>query len=127
MRDLNHWTGTGRMVADAEMTYTATGQALTKFSVCVNKSRKVNDVWTDFPSFFDVSCWGKLAELAAWLKKGERIMLEGRPEQQRWETKEGKKRSAVMFTAEHIEKLGFIEKGTSVQSPTDEQPTDSPY
>jgi single-strand DNA-binding protein len=71
----------------------------------------VNRTWTDrqsqekreSTSFFDVVCWGTLAENAATsLSRGTRVVVTGRLDQRSWETQEGDKRSKVEITAEEI-------------------------
>jgi single-strand DNA-binding protein len=54
-------------------------------------------------SFFNVSCWGQLAEsVCESLHKGDRVVVAGRLEQRRWETPEGDKRSTVDVIADDV-------------------------
>ena len=54
-------------------------------------------------SFFDVVCWGTLAENAATsLARGTRVVVTGRLDQRSWESQEGDRRSKVEITAEEI-------------------------
>ena len=47
MTDLNKFTATGRITANAELKYTQSGTACTTFSIAVNKSYKKDDTWED--------------------------------------------------------------------------------
>src|SRR5690606_7170149 len=47
--------------------------------------------------WFELTFWGKTAELAAQhLTKGRQVGITGRLQQERWETQEGEKRSRVV-------------------------------
>ena len=69
----------GNVGKDPEMRYTPSGQAVTNFSVAVNKQftnsggEKVKrTVW------YRVSAWGKTAEICnEYLKKGSKVLIEG--------------------------------------------------
>ena len=47
MADINHVVLVGRLTRDAELKYTANGQAVCKFSIAVNRRRKNGDQWED--------------------------------------------------------------------------------
>ena len=58
-------------------------------------------------SFFDIVLWGKQAEVfAQYMVKGRPVLVEGRLKQERWENKEGEKRSKVRVVAERFVFLG---------------------
>jgi len=87
----------GRLGADPQLRYTQNGTAVTTFSLAVPRERNREE--TDW---FDVTCWGKLAELAAQhLTKGRQVGITGRLQQERWE-KDGEKRSKVVVVVEEI-------------------------
>jgi len=62
MADLNHTVLIGRLTRDAELKYTANRQAVSKFSIAVNRRKKNGDQWEDEANFFDIVLWGKQAE-----------------------------------------------------------------
>lgn len=102
MSDLNV---VGNLTREPELRFTPSGQATCNFGIAVNR------VWTDRQtnerkeavSFFDVTCWGSLAENAATsLSRGSRVVVTGRLDQRSWETQEGEKRSKVEITADEI-------------------------
>jgi single-strand DNA-binding protein len=101
----NTVTIVGNMTRDPELRFTPSGQATATFGVAVNR------VWTDrqsqerkeATSFFDIVCWGQLAENAAQsLSRGTRVIVSGRLDQRSWENQEGEKRSKIEITADEV-------------------------
>ncbi|MHB8465915.1 MAG: single-stranded DNA-binding protein, partial [Acidimicrobiales bacterium] len=90
---------------DPELRYTPSNQSVTTFGVAVNRrwQNRQTQEWDESTSFFDVVCWGTLAENAAdSLGKGTRIIVSGRLEQRSWETQDGEKRSKIEVVADEI-------------------------
>lgn len=101
----NTITVVGNLTREPELRFLSSGQATTTVGVAVNR------VWTDRQSnerkeqtsFFDVVCWGSLAEnVASSLTRGSRVVVTGRLDQRTWETPEGDKRSKVEITADEV-------------------------
>jgi single-strand DNA-binding protein len=106
MADLNHVTLIGRLTRDAELRYTASGQAVCKFSIAVNRRRKNGDQWEDEANFFDIVLWGRQGEsLNQYLVKGKMIGIEGELRQDRWQ-QDGQNRSMVEIVANNLQLLG---------------------
>ncbi|MDR3173632.1 MAG: single-stranded DNA-binding protein [Treponema sp.] len=106
MADLNHVTLIGRLTRDAELRYTASGQAVCKFSIAVNRRRKNGDQWEDEANFFDIVLWGRQGEsLNQYLVKGKMIGIEGELRQDRWQ-QDGQNRSKVEIVANNLQLLG---------------------
>ena len=106
MADLNHVVLIGRLTRDAELKYTAGGQAVSKFSVAVNRRKKVGDQWEDEANFFDIVLWGKQGEsLQNYLLKGKMVGIDGELRQDRWQ-QDGQNRSKVEIVASYIQLLG---------------------
>lgn len=96
MNDINNITLTGRLTADAALSYTTSGTACGKFSLAVSRSVKSNDGWRDETDFFDCQLWGKQAEsLYTYLRKGQKIAISGDLRQNRWE-QDGQKKSRIV-------------------------------
>jgi single-strand DNA-binding protein len=98
-------TVVGNVTRQPELKFTTTGKAQTRFSVAVNRNwkNKTTGEWEERVSFFDVSCWGELAEnVANSLNQGNRTIITGRLEQRSWETPEGDKRSTVEIIADEV-------------------------
>ena len=106
MADINHVVLVGRLTRDAELKYTAGGQAVCKFSVAVNRRRKQGDQWVDEPNFFDIVLWGRQGEtLNQYLVKGKQVGVDGELRQDRWE-QDGQNRSRVEIVANNLQLLG---------------------
>ena len=106
MADINHVVLVGRLTRDAELKYTAGGQAVCKFSVAVNRRRKSGDQWEDEANYFDVVVWGRQGEsLNQYLVKGKLVGVDGELRQDRWQ-QEGQNRSKVEIVANNIQLLG---------------------
>ncbi|MDR1429561.1 MAG: single-stranded DNA-binding protein [Spirochaetaceae bacterium] len=102
MADINRALLSGRLTRDAELKYTAGGQAVCKFSIAVNRRRKNGDQWVDEPNFFDVVLWGRQGEaLNQYLIKGKTVTVDGELRQDRWE-QDGQNRSKIEVVANTI-------------------------
>jgi single-strand DNA-binding protein len=101
----NTITVTGNVTRDPEMRFTAGNQAVTTFGLAVNRrwQNRQSQEWEESTSFFDVVCWGTLAEnVADSLSKGTRVLVNGRLEQRSWETQDGEKRSKIAVVADEV-------------------------
>jgi single-strand DNA-binding protein len=105
MSNGNHVNIIGNLTRDPELRFTPTGQATAGFGLAVNRrwQNRQTQEWEEATSFFDVVCWGQLAENAAQsLSKGSRVIVSGRLDQRSWETAERERRSKVEITADEI-------------------------
>ena len=61
----------------------------------------------------DVTCWGRLGEIAAqYLSKGRPVFIEGRLQMDSWEDKQsGQKRSRIRIIAENMQLLSGGREG----------------
>ncbi len=106
MADINHVVLVGRLTRNAELKYTNSGAAVSKFSIAINQRRKKDDQWVDESHFFDIVFWGKAAEAVnQYLVKGKQVGIEGQLRQDRWE-QEGQSRSRVEIVATNVMLLG---------------------
>jgi single-strand DNA-binding protein len=106
MTDINRVIVIGRLTRDCETKFTQSGQAVCKFSIAVNRKRKVGDQWEDEANFFDAVLWGRQAEsLNQYLVKGKQVAIDGELRQDRWE-QDGQKRSRIEIVVGSIELLG---------------------
>lgn len=105
MADVNHVILIGRLTRNAELKYTAGGQAVCKFSLAVNRRKKSGDQWIEEASFFDVVLWGRSGEAVnQYLLKGKQIAVSGSLVQERWE-KDGQQHSSVLIVSDSIQLL----------------------
>lgn len=86
----------GNMTGPVDVRYTKSGKAVGTVSVAVKRKR--GDV--EETDFHRVTLWQELAENAAQLVKGTRVIVVGRLSSRPWETDEGEKRTAWEITAD---------------------------
>ena len=95
----------GNVTRDPELRFTPSGQAVANFGVAVNRrwQNRQTQEWEEAVSFFDITCWGQLAEnVAESVQKGTRVVVDGRLDQRSWETQDGDKRSKVEIVADEV-------------------------
>jgi len=97
----------GNLGRDPEMRYTPNGQAVTQFTVAVNRNYKdANGEWKEETEWFRVVAWAALAERTAeYLRKGHKVYVEGRLQTRSWEDKDGQKRYTTELVANTITSL----------------------
>lgn len=94
---------------------------VTKFSLATSEKynnkagEKVEDT-----TWHNIEIWGKLAEIAdQYVKKGDKIMVEGKLKIEQYEDKDGVKKSTAKIRVESMEMLGA--KADQAQTPKQEQ------
>jgi len=93
----------GNVTRDPELRYTPNGASVTNFSVAWNRRYERNGEQVEEVSYFDVTCWGSLADnVAASIGKGHRVVVSGQLEQRSWDTPDGQKRSKVEIKADDV-------------------------
>jgi len=99
----------GNLSKDIEVKYTPSGTAVAKFSLAVN--RNYTDSTTKEKKqevmFIDVTVFGRAGETAnQYLKKGSKVLIEGRLVLNQWTDQSGQKRSKHEVICEKMEFLG---------------------
>ncbi|MBI2776742.1 MAG: single-stranded DNA-binding protein [Chloroflexi bacterium] len=111
----------GNLGRDPELRYTPNGRPVTEFSVAVNQSTKNQQTneWVEATDWFRVSVWGDRAERSAeQLRKGSRVLVDGRFRTREYETKDGRKGLSLEITAEAVVPLDRREQdGTFAGAP----------
>lgn len=121
--DYDKTTVIGKAGRDAEMRYMPNGEAVTKFSVAVDRSYKPKDgemvkrtIW------YSVQVFGKFAETCANIKKGDKVLVEGELQAdwtngapRIWKSAEGESKCSFELTAQTVRFLS--------PKKTSEQPT----
>ncbi len=67
----------GNIGKEPEQRYTPSGQAVTQFSLAVSRQWKQDGEDKKETIWVSVTCWQKLAELAAKLPKGAQVLVKG--------------------------------------------------
>ena len=100
----------GRMVRNPELINKDGGLSLCKGSIAYSKKVKNNET----VSYFDFVCFDKTAELVSkYYDKGDLIVVEsGELKQNRWEDKNGNKRSKIEII---INKVFFLPKNNAAE------------
>ena len=113
----------GNLTRDPETRTTPSGQTVTNFGVATNL------IWTDAngekqkkAEFHNVVAWRKLGEICAqYLKKGNKVYIEGRLQTRDWEGQDGVKRYRTEIIAENMIMLDTKGSGGS-SSPSETPP-----
>ncbi len=96
----------GRLTRESELRFTNSGTAVGRFSLAVNRMKRSGDQREEEVSFFDITVWGKQAEvLNPYLTKGRQVCVQGELRQNRWE-QDGQSRSRIEVVANNIQLLG---------------------
>ncbi|MFA6091426.1 MAG: single-stranded DNA-binding protein [Elusimicrobiota bacterium] len=108
--EINSLVVSGRVVRDAEVTFTTSGIAKCAMRIAVN--RRVKDAksgeWKDDAFYIDVIAWRELAERSKdRAKKGAPIVVEGRLSGREYDDKSGQKRSVYEIVANRIQFLAM--------------------
>lgn len=100
----NQVTIGGNATRDPELRFTPSGTALATFGLANNRRFQRNGEWVEEVAFFDITCWGQLAEnVSESIVKGNAVIVTGRLSQESWEDKQtGQKRTKVGITADNV-------------------------
>ena len=99
----------GRVGADPEMKYTASGIAVTQLRLATDRVRKGGEAETDWHS---VVVWDKLADAVAnYVEKGQRLYVSGRLVQNSWTGDDGQRRYRTEIHAQDVVFLDSARNG----------------
>lgn len=94
----------GHVGADPTLHIARSGTAIAVLRVAHTMSRRLpNGAYDDETQWFDVKCFGRLAEhVASCVAKGHPVLIRGRVVTETWETAEGEPRAKVVVIASDI-------------------------
>lgn len=117
----------GNLTRDLELRFTPQGTAVAEFGIAINETWKKDGQKQEYVSFFDCTLFGKSAEgLADYLKKGRKILVDGKLRQDRWEDeKTGQKRSKIKILVDRVTFLGGVKEGGSADAKGEAVPADT--
>lgn len=100
----------GNLTRDPELRYIPSGQAVTTFTVAVNRAYTAGTgEKKEETSFIRVVVWARRAEVCnEYLKKGSPVFVEGRLQSRSWEAQDGTKRSTIEVVASNVQ---FLARG----------------
>ena len=97
----------GNLGRDPEMNYTPSGVAVTKFSLAVSHASKTasGERQTE-TEWFNIVAWRNLAETCnSYLKKGNKVFIEGRLTLRKYTDRNGVERTSLEVIANDMEML----------------------
>ncbi len=105
----------GNLTRDPELRYLPSGQAVTSFTVAVNRAYVANSgEKKEETSFIRVVVWARRAEVCnEYLRKGSPVFVEGRLQSRTWEAQDGTKRSSIEVVANNVQ---FLSRGGARES-----------
>lgn len=113
MPNFSQATIIGHAGRDAETRFTPGGDAVCEVSIAVTRKRKETETVT----WWKVVVFGKSAEWAGEIKKGDVVFAAGEPVLEEWQDKDGNKRSTLKMYAQSI--VGHGKWSKPVDKPVD--------
>ena len=102
---INNVVLVGRMTKDADLRYTAQGQAVATLTLAVNRNFK-NQNGEREADFINIVIWRQQAEnLASWAKKGALIGITGRIQTRNYENQQGQRVYVTEVVADSFQLL----------------------
>jgi single-strand DNA-binding protein len=97
----------GNLTRDVEIRYTQSGSAIGKVGIATNRRFKgANGEMKDETMFIDLTFFGRTAEIAnQYLRKGSKVLVEGRLVLEQWTAQDGTKRSKHSVTVDNLQML----------------------
>ena len=100
---LNHIVIMGRLTRDPELRRTASGVAVTSFTVAVDRDFGKNENGEKETDFIDCVAWRQTGEFVAkYFQKGRMAVVSGRLQIRPWTDKDGNKRRTAEIVADNV-------------------------
>jgi single-strand DNA-binding protein len=97
----------GRLGADPELKYSASGNGVVRLRVATNRRVKEDDEWKDVADWHTVVGFGRQAEvMGEHLSKGDQLLVMGRLQTRKWQGQDGQDRYSTEVVAERFEFVG---------------------
>lgn len=110
----------GNTTKDIELRQTSSGTAVVQFSIAVKRNFKTNGQYES--DFFECVAYNKTAELIAqYVKKGDKVAVDGRLQARNYTNKEGRKVYVTEIIVENVEFLAS-KKQETIEAPSFEDP-----
>lgn len=104
----------GNLTHDIDIKYTATGKAVSNFSIAINRKDKVD--------YFPITAWDKVAEnCAQYIGKGSKVAIDGSLSTNTYE-KDGQKIVKIFVTAYAVEFLNKKQEREDTEREDDDIP-----
>lgn len=107
----------GNLTRDIEIKYTPGGSAIGSTAIATSRKFKAQDgTQKEEVMFIDITFFGRTAEIAnQYLRKGSKVLVDGRLKLDQWTAQDGSKRSKHSVTVESLQMLGTKEDSSTAQ------------
>lgn len=114
----------GNLTKDIELKYLASGSAVAKSAIATSyKYKKQDGTMADEVCFLEFTIFGKMAEVAnQYLKKGSKVLLEGRLIFEQWTAQDGNNRSKHTLRVDEMKMLDSKPSDNQGQSQPKREP-----
>jgi len=98
----------GNLTRDVEVRYTQSGSAIGNTAIATSrKFKSATGEQKEEVLFVDITFFGRTAEIAnQYLRKGSKVLVDGRLKLDQWTAQDGSKRSKHSVTVENLQMLG---------------------
>jgi single-strand DNA-binding protein len=98
----------GNLTRDVEVRYTQSGSAIGNTAIATSrKFKSATGEQKEEVLFVDLTFFGRTAEIAnQYLRKGSKVLVDGRLKLDQWTAQDGSKRSKHSVTVENLQMLG---------------------
>lgn len=111
----------GNLTRDIEVRYTQSGSAIGNTAIATSrKFKSQTGEQKEEVLFVDITFFGRTAEIAnQYLRKGSKVLVDGRLKLDQWTAQDGSKRSKHSVTVENLQMLGSRDEapGTGYNAP----------
>ena len=113
----------GNLTSDIELRYLPSGTAVGSSGIATNRKFKSSSgEQKEEVCFIDITFFGRTAEVAnQYLKKGSKVLIEGRLKLDSWSDQNGNKRNKHSITVDNMQMLDSRNDSSSYINPNQEQ------
>ena len=118
----------GNLTRDIELRYLPSGSAVAKSAIATSyKYKSASGEQKDEVCFLDFTIFGKTGEIAnQYLKKGSKVLLEGRLKFEQWTAQDGSNRSRHILSVDTMKMLDSKDKTNNHEQTNSYQPKQQP-
>lgn len=110
----------GNLTRDPELRYTPAGLAVCEFPLAVHHRYRIHDETKQDVCYIDIVVFGRVGERTKeQVRRGSRVLVDGRLTQRRWEGPEGQKRTKYEVVANTVQ---FIDLGAAPSGQEEDLP-----
>jgi single-strand DNA-binding protein len=106
----------GNLTRDVEVRYTQSGSAIGSTAIATSrKFKSATGEQKEEVLFIDLTFFGRTAEIAnQYLRKGSKVLVDGRLKLDQWTAQDGSKRSKHSVTVENLQMLGSRDENAAM-------------